>query len=698
MVDSNKRFVYSTRGSAATHFILLLLTLVIIVAAVRILRRPNEQPVSSIPQLSSQTDTRAFYIAQTALDRSVKALAADPAWRKGFDAVEFEDGVYDVKVFSAGDPRSSSEGIPPNYVRIVASSKVEGVRKEVEGVWVDAMAAFRNTYTAGNEIELRNHDVSNTIVQGNIHNNAWENGSVSIDGGITLYGDVASLGHVRLGSAEPTDRAVLFGSVWGSRIEVSHGGEIREYENLSEWIEGVDLNGDGDTADIGLSTSPTGVSATTSIVAGNRKLRDGDMDMRVGEGSVAVSVGREGVGPIVDPRPDFGAYYQLTTGASSYPPHMNHVVTPIAGDGDGHYFASSIAFVNWLRSSNSVLIFCGRCAGDGHIDPGNTTVCPNCETTGRESAIEVSGVFYIDDDVVDLNELGLNLVVHGTIIVAEGNPHEWPTKTIPIPDNEEIIEHFPTAGRFLIGGGKRMSLTQTYRSASENATYAWRKRTLFSGENAQTIAIPEAEPSDRMRDFPAIIAASDIVIEPRGVGFAYHPGDTGDERLTILQGVLYAENQVRLHGRGGWSGEPLVFDENSLLGDDDSLDEPVLNVDLNGDGDVFDRVDVSEITTVPVIPVSRGKASVDIDNDGMLGLVTIGGDYVGFFNENNYVCPVLIYHEGLVLGQNIHSCDETLVVFDPLIAQAGVPFGFELTFGSGPYDGLVSWQERIPDE
>jgi hypothetical protein len=149
-----------------------------------------------------------------------------------------------------------------------------------------------------------------------------------------------------------------------------------------------------------------------------------------------------------------------------------------------------------------------------------------------------------------------------------------------------------------------------------------------------------------------------------------------------------------MHGRGGWSGEPLVFDENASLGGDDWLDESVLNIDLNGDLDVFDRVEISVVSEVPVVPLSRGRYAVDINNDGVLGEVTLGTDYVQFFNDNGYVCPILIYHEGLVLGRNVHSCDETLVVFDPFIAEAGAPFGFDLKFGSAPYQGLVYWEER----
>jgi hypothetical protein len=197
-----------------------------------------------------------------------------------------------------------------------------------------------------------------------------------------------------------------------------------------------------------------------------------------------------------------------------------------------------------------------------------------------------------------------------------------------------------------------------------------------------------------MRDFPAILAATEIVIEPRGAGFAYLPGDIGDEALTVLQGVLYAEERVRLHGRGGWNGEPLVFDENAARDAEELLDESVLNVDLNGDGDVFDIVELSGVSEVPVVPLARDRYAVDIDNDGVLGNVPLGGDYVGFFNDNGYVCPILIYHEGLVLSRSIHSCDETLVVFDPLIAATGVPFGFELTSGLAPHQGLVYWQER----
>ena len=78
----------------------------------------------------------------------------------------------------------------------------------------------------------------------------------------------------------------------------------------------------------------------------------------------------------------------------------------------------------------------------------------------------------------------------------------------------------------------------------------------------------------------------------------------------------------------------------------------------------------------------------------MLGKVTITVDYMRFFADNGYRHPILIYHEGLVLGQSIHSCEQVFVAFDPSILAQGIPFGFEVSFGSATYQGLVSWWER----
>lgn len=689
----------SNRGSITVSLILIALTLVIIVAGLRWMNRPREMASETTtptpaPQASSQLETHAFYIAQTALDRTVKALVANPTWREGFEKVAFEDGIYNVKILAGSDPFGPTGDTPANYVRILASSEIDGVRKEVEAIWVDAMAAFRNTYTAGNRIDLRSHDASRTVVLGRVHNNSWNGGRVDVDDGVTVYGDVTSLGDVSLGSGDRPESAKVFGSVWGSQIELSQTAEIRRFDNLSEWNEGIDLNGDGDTADEGLSADPTRVSATSSVIVDRRSLANGDVDLRIAGGSVGVSVGDPGIGAIVDPRPNFTTYYELVTGSASYPPVRGHVATPISGDGDGHYFDSAARFVMWLRTQNRPNVHCWRCAGDGRIDPGNTSECPNCEASGREPAIEIFGVFYIDDTTLDLSDLGHNLIVHGTIVVADGDPYDWPSKTVDTPGGEQTVEHFPERGQFVLKGQSRMNFMQTYRSQVERGAYRWRKQRLFSGENTQTIALREPANTDHMRHFPGIIAATAIVIEPRRAGFAYLPGDIGDEALTVLQGVLYAEERVWIHGRGGWNGEPLVFDENAPLGTDDSLDESALNVDLNGDGDVFDNVELSAVSEVPVVPLSRDAYAVDVNNDGVLGKVTIGTDYVRFFNDNGYVCPILIYHEGLVLGRDIHSCDETLVVFDPLIAESGAPYGFELTFGSAPYPGLVYWQER----
>lgn len=695
MTRATHRIVLNARGSARTVAILITVTLLIIAAGIRLIRT-NRSSSDALPQAAEQIDSHAFYIAQTALDRSIKALVADPKWRDGFAEVPFEQGKYNVHVYDTERTNPDRESLPPNYVRIVASSEVEGVIKEVEAVWVNAMSAFNHTYAAGERIELGNHGAREIVFMGDLHNNAWEGGKIEIHDGVRLYGNVSSSGPVVIGSEDPSRPTRVYGSVWGSDIDISRSAEIRKFESLSEWTEGVDLNGDGDTTDIGVERGPIDVVGAHSIRSADRPVGDGETDSRIGGGSVQVTVGRDGLGPVVDPRPDFTAYYELVTGLSSYPPSADHRSTHILGDGDGHYFASGSEFLDWLRFQNERDVFCWRCAGDERIDPGNTTPCPTCGGTGRVRAVVVSGIFYVDDAVLDLTALGKNIILHGTIVVAEGNPYEWPSKKIPVPGGEAEIAHFPQKGRLELHGQNRMHFTQTYRSDQDAADYTWQQRKLHAGEAMQIVPVPVPRSGHFMRDFPAIIAADAIIIEPRGEGFAYHPGDIGDERITVLQGVVYAENEVRLHGRGGWSGEKMIFDEMEARDEDEALDEPVLNVDLNGDHDVFDRVEISAISMVPVVPVANGKYSVDINNDGVLGEVTIGMDYIGFFNDNGYPYPTLIYLQGLVLGRYIHSCEETLVQHDPGIPAAGIPFGFEVSFGSTTYQGLVSWSERHP--
>ena len=85
---------------------------------------------------------------------------------------------------------------------------------------------------------------------------------------------------------------------------------------------------------------------------------------------------------------------------------------------------------------------------------------------------------------------------------------------------------------------------------------------------------------------------------------------------------------------------------------------------------------------------------MDINNDGVLSAVTIGVDYSDFFGRHGYRHPVLVYHQGLLLGQQLHTCEGVLVDFDPGIAASGIPFGFDVSFGGAPYQGLVSWREH----
>jgi hypothetical protein len=683
------------RGSTPTIIALVVFTLLIIVGGITMMRRSNHVD-DSLPQMSQQVETRAFYIAQTALDRSIKELVADPDWRDGFEETPFESGTYNVRVYDSAETETQDAVLPPNYVRIVASSEVEGVTRKVEAIWVDALSAFANTYSAHNHLELANHGARDVVVVGNIHNNAWNQGATIIAGGTRLYGNVTSIGDIHIGG-DVSGAAKVYGSVWGSEITVAPEAQIHRYESLSEWTEGIDLNGDGDATDIGIDREPIEVVGSKAVWVRGRAMTDGSTDSSVGGGSVPVAVGRDGLGPIVDPRPDFAAYYEMVTGLSTYPPAIDHVSKHILGDGDGHYFSSANEFLNWIDFINESDVFCWRCAGDGRIDPGNTSECPTCSGNGNDRATVISGVFYIDDADVDLSDIGGNLIVHGTIVVAKGDPYTWPSKEIPAPGGNTEIAHFPEHGRFVVAGEKRMNLTVTYRSDEESSDYTWSQKTLLGGENAQIVPVPEPDRGHFMREYPAIIAADGIIIEPRQAGFAYHPGDIGDERLTVLQGVIYAENEVRLHGRGGWNGGDMVFDEMLPRGEEDALDEPVLNIDLNGDHDVFDRVELSAISTVPVVPVSDKEYTVDINNDGVLGKVTIGVNYLAFFDNNDYAYPTLIYHEGLVLGGSIHSCEQTLVVHDPALTASGIPFGFEVSFGSTTYQGLVWWSERSSD-
>ncbi|MFQ5510894.1 MAG: hypothetical protein ACE5EO_03495 [Candidatus Krumholzibacteriia bacterium] len=678
---------------AATAVVLTLVTLAVIMGALSVVRRGG--PGQPAPRIASQADDQAFYIAQTALDRSVKALVANPRWRDGFSDIPFASGTYSVDVYGADSAAGSDDrSVPPNYVRIVASSEIDGVRKAVEAVWVNAMSAFYYNYAAGDRIEIGHEDGSNLVVMGNLHNNAWNGGNIDVHAGARVYGNVTGAGDIHIGRGRGGRAAVVYGNVWGARLRLSGAGRIDRYQNLSEENEGMDLNGDGDTTDIGLSGDPLRVQVTEGISVSGRPLADGQSDARIGGGMVPVAVGAPRAGPIVDPRPDFTAYYELVTGASTYPPALDHVASSILGDGDGHYFASAGAFIEWLRFHNDSAVLCWRCAGDGWIDPAGTTACPTCNGTGADRAVEVAGVFYVDDESLDLGEFGDNLVVHGTIVVASGNPYRWPRTTVNVPGEPAAIDHFPTKGRFVLEGPRRMHFTQTYRSDEEAGAYEWSKRVVYAGVDTQIIPVRAPRAGQTMHDFPAILAPEAVDIAPRGAGFAYHPGDIGDEALTVLHGVVFSGETLRIHGRGGWSGETLVFDEELNRGGDEALDESVLNIDLDGDGDIFDRVELSAVTTVPVVPVSNRRYNVDINSDGVLDKVMIGVDYRGFFDRHGYRYPLLVYHRGILLAQQIHTCEAVRVEFDPDIAAAGIPFGFEVSFGVAPYQGLVSWREQ----
>ena len=685
-------YLRSTRGSSRSVLALVLLIAVVIGGAA-LMRDSNvkrrNQPVLTGIQGADASDSRAFYIAQTALDRSLKHLSRDPKWREGFSRVPFDSGFYDVRLFDAADIDERSA----NYVRIVASSEIDGVSRSLEAIWVNTLAAFDYAYAVGSELQILNHDSPSSPVIGNAHCNAWNGGGVSLGHGTTYYGELSSPGAIAVGSHDHETPAEIYGGLSAARVSIGGHATVVALENMNERELALDLNGDGDTRDFGVGDVALRVNATDHLTIKGGRVSDGAFDAAVGSGMTPVSVGDAAPRTIFDPRPDFALYYELASGRTSYPPGIDHVVNEVSGDGRGHYFASADAFIDYIDFQIAKSVTCHRCAGERTIGPDDETDCPACAGAGRVDAVVLTGVYYIDDARVDLSDVDRDLVVHGTIVVAQGNPYQWPARTVSTPAGEATIPHFPERGSFIIGGETRPHYTHTYRSSAESGSYTTRPRTLRAGQNQQTIAVDAPPPDQALHYYPAIIAADVIDIAPRETGFAYQPGDIGDERMTFVQGVIYAENHVRLHGRGGYRGSEVVFNEREGRSPDDALEEAILGVDLNGDGDSFDTVDLPSISAVPVIEIGRDRYGIDVNNDGVLSTLQVGADYAAFFGDNGYALPTLIYLEGTVLSQSVHSCEQVRVRWDANLAGGRMPYAFGVGYGSDVRDGLVSWSE-----
>jgi hypothetical protein len=551
------------------------------------------------------------------------------------------------------------------------------VEKTPETATVNPLSAFEHAACAWNEIEIDGSNGGGSVIVGDLHNNASRDGRMRIDGGNVVYGRVTSTATVAIGLSDAAGPTTLYGSIDADTVLIGDLAEIRDFLDLHESMQGVDLDHDGDLDDLNFGTIPAQVTAARRIVCGREDLTTGGTDARIADGTRSVEIGRARRPSVPYVYPDFRAYYEATTGVSSYPPEKEHVAVEILGDGQAHYFASASVFRSWINSHQQTDVLCWRCAGDGSIGPDHSTVCPDCRGRGKIPAVEVAGVFYIDDETLDLSDIETHLVVHGTIVVAEGNPYGWPSRRVEVPGLPAIvIDHFPEKGSLTIGGPTRMSLTQTSRSDREGGSYVWRQTAIHKGADEQYIAMAAPEEGHALSNFPGIVAASRIVIAPRAAGFARCQGDIGDEAMTILRGVLFAGDEIRLGGRGGWSGDPIQFDEKESRGDEDILDEAVLRIDLNDDGDVFDRLRLSDVSARPVIRVGKGRYTVDINNDGVLNKVIIGEDYGAFFAGNGYALPVLVYHEGTLIGDRISVGGQCAVLFDPLSAAPVAPAGF----------------------
>ncbi|MEJ2721675.1 MAG: hypothetical protein P8181_11150 [bacterium] len=572
--------------------------------------------------------------------------------------------------------------------RVLSSiPRPSGMLRVLDGSWTDSTGLFTHVLISDGAIRA-----DGCVIIGVVLNTAAADGATEVDGGATVYGDITSPGRVVLGGgSEPPSGGVVYGRVWAGDIELRGDGEIRDFDDVSEPEAGFDLDFDGDATNLFVNKAAGTLSAVRTAVSDGIALSDGDTDFRVSRGVTHIQIGGPPPASAARPVPDIAAFFALAAGSNAYPPGAAHVTSEIPGDGDGHYFESSDAFIDWLHDRYPASAACWRCGGDGRTGPDDDVPCPGCEATGRQPAVDIAGVFYIDDDVLDLGEVGTNLIVHGTIVVAEGDPHGWPT----LDDRAATTAvRFPTHGSLVIEGPARMHLTQTYRSSTEGDTYLRYRRAVGPNRDEQMIPLPGPDRGRPLREFPGILAASTIEIGPRGVGFAAYRADIGDETMTILQGALFAGDRVRLDARGGWPGEPIVFDEEVTRADEDAFQESVLDIDLNGDGDRLDTVETIDITTRPVVPLSNGESSVDINNDGVLGKVVIGSSYRGFFLENGNRVPVLIFHQGLVLSRVIELTGSSVITFDPGVSEAGTPFGFDRESTAAP-PGLAT-RRTIP--
>ncbi len=686
------RFATLKRWTAAVLFVAIA---AIIVIRVSVTRKEPARPGLVVPQTAGHIESDALTVAQTALDRSLRTLVGNPAWRDGFNEVSLDRGSYDVTVYDASDDGDGvyDPSVPPNLVRIIVTSRVDGDVKIVEAIWSDPMTAYGHVISAGNEISIGEPGGAGTTIVGDIHNNAYDDGKTDFDGANSVYGRTTSAGDISIGTSHTTGPMVVYGSVRGSGISIETFGEIKDFEDLSEWSEGIDLNHDGDLDDMYVSKTTATVGAAIGIVCDGHELVNTETDIRIADGTQPVDVGASKPGTIVDPRPNFRAYYEMVTGLSMYPPPAPHFFYAIPGDGNGNYFASASVFLNWINTQQQIDVMCWRCAGDAQIGPDNDMSCPSCGGTGETPAVVIAGVFYVDDPELDLGNIQNNLIIHGSLVIAHGDPYRWPAKTVRIPSGETSIEGVPGKGSLVIGGPTRMHLTITPRSDQNGGTYSWRHRYVRSGTDRQMIAILEPEPTHAMTGFPAVIAASAIDIQPRGTGFAHHAGDIGDEAVTVIRGLLYAENSVRIDGRGGHRGDPFLFDEEQSRAETDVFDETLLRIDLNDDGDMFDFIKTIDITNRPVIRVSKGRFNIDINNDGVFGMVVLGEDYGEFFNQRGYALPALYYHEGSTFGQVVHIAGQCVATYDPSILDAGVPFGFEISPEPDAQRGLLSWRE-----
>ncbi len=157
-------WLLSNQSGIALLTVLIFVFILVTFGVALLTMTSNEIKLSALHRDS----TKAFYLAESGIQKAIEELDEDFSWRSGFNNEFLYDGNYTVVV---EDP-TDDETIPANHVRIISTGKVNRPEREIIVLVKEAIAMnpiFNYAIAARGRLELQNKGGAGGILTGDVY-------------------------------------------------------------------------------------------------------------------------------------------------------------------------------------------------------------------------------------------------------------------------------------------------------------------------------------------------------------------------------------------------------------------------------------------------------------------------------------------------------------------------------------------------